>query len=129
MIPEKQAHRRFHDQLRKERGPASAHTCVDCDKPAQEWSWDNGSIENYGTKAFGESFEEYSPRCQPCHRKKDGTGFTHSPETRERMRAAKLGKSQPESQRTARSQSMKQWWADPINRANMMKARNEKRGR
>ena len=120
------AHREFHDRLRKERGPASDNPCADCGRPAQEWSWDNASLETYGTKAVGESFDEYSPRCQPCHRKMDGTGFTHTPETRERMRAAKLGKQQPESQRAARSQSMKQWWADPDNRAKMLQARREK---
>lgn len=95
------AHRKFHDSLRKERGPASNHLCVDCGKPAHEWSWDNGSLEDYGTKAFGESFDEYSPRCRSCHRKKDAAGWSPSEEAREKMRAAKLGRSQGEEHRAA----------------------------
>ena len=123
-----QAHRKFHDRLRKERGPASHHPCVDCGKPAQEWSWDNGSSEDYGTKAIGESFDEYSPRCRSCHRIKDGAGWSPSEETRRKMRAAKLGKSQPETQRTARSESMKKFWANPENRAKMLAARQRRGG-
>ena len=85
------AHREFHDRLRKERGPASNNPCVDCGKPAQEWSWDNGSNEDYGTKAIGESFDEYSPRCRSCHRNRDVKGWSPSEEAREKMSAAKKG--------------------------------------
>lgn len=95
------AHREFHDRLRKERGSASDHPCVDCGKPAQEWSWDNGSSEDYGTKAIGKSFDEYSPRCKSCHRIKDAAGWAHSEETRAKMSAAKTGIPLSEEHRTA----------------------------
>lgn len=103
MITDEQwkAHRDFHVRLRKERGPASNHLCVDCGKPAREWSWDNGSSEDYGTKAIGVSFDEYSPRCRSCHRTKDVAGWSPSEEAREKMRAAKLGKPQSAEHRAA----------------------------
>ncbi len=104
---QRRAHRVFHDHLRKERGPASAQTCVDCGGPAKEWSWNGGSLEDYGSKTFVDDFDQYEPRCQPCHRRKDGTGFTHSPETREKMRVAKLGTHQSPEHRANISAALK----------------------
>lgn len=111
---QRNAHRKFHDHLRKERGSASTYMCVDCDKPAKEWSWDNSSLETYGSKSFGASFDEYSPRCQSCHRKKDGVGFTHSSESREKMRRAKLGTKQTDEHRAAISAGLTGRTRDPF---------------
>ena len=98
---QRQAHLKFHKALRAERGSASAHPCVDCGKPAKEWSWDKGSGDNFGNSAFGDSFDEYSPRCQSCHRRLDAAGWTHSDEARAKMSAAKKGKPLSEAHREA----------------------------
>lgn len=104
---QRRAHRKFHDLLRDERGPASAHSCVDCGKPAKEWSWDKGSGDNFGNSAFGDSFDEYSPRCQSCHRKLDAAGWRHSDETRAKMSAVKQGRPLSDTHREAIRKSLK----------------------
>jgi hypothetical protein len=55
---------RVHRALRRERGPASAHPCVDCGGPAAEWSLNDPVVAN----DFSEDLQRYSPRCRPCHR-------------------------------------------------------------
>lgn len=104
---QRRKHRQFHDRLRAMRGCASDHPCVDCCGPAKEWSWEGGSIETYGDKVFVDDFDQYVPRCQSCHRRKDGTGFTHTLEAREKMRVAKMGKPLSEAHREAIRQGNK----------------------
>ena len=129
---QRRAHRKFHDLLRAEKGPASDHSCVDCDKPAQEWSWDKGSGENFGTKSFGDSFDEYSPRCRSCHRKMDAAGWNHSPETIEKMRAAKIGRPLSEEHRDSIRKSLTGKTRKPFSkewRENMVAAQQRRRAR
>ena len=65
-----------HGRLHRARGPASAHNCVDCRKPAQEWSLKKSAtdVKNdpINGKPFSDNFDDYEPRCTPCHRKYDG---------------------------------------------------------
>lgn len=108
MSPEqRRKHRKFHDRLRAERGPASNYACVDCNGPAKEWSWKGGSGENFGSGAFVENFDQYEPRCQSCHRSKDAKGWKHPEEAIAKMRAAKLGRPLSEEHRRAISNSLK----------------------
>lgn len=104
---QRRAHRQFHDRLRAEKGRAADHSCVDCGKPAKEWSWDGGSGENFGSSAVGDNFDEYSPRCQSCHRKLDAAGWTHSEESRAKMSAAKTGRSLSEDHRNSIRNALK----------------------
>ena len=55
-------YQRLHIGLVKLRGKAKFHLCVDCSKPAQDWSSDT---EEYLT------FEEFNPRCRSCHKLHD----------------------------------------------------------
>ncbi|WP_231974687.1 hypothetical protein, partial [Mycobacterium sp. E1747] len=59
-----------HRVVKNQRGNASEHRCVDCGKPAQQWSYDhtdaNAIIDARGREY---SFEphRYQPRCVACH--------------------------------------------------------------
>jgi hypothetical protein len=49
-----------HLRVRRDRGPATDQTCVDCGQPAKEWS------QIHGTDGQ-DSFAHYVPRCRKCH--------------------------------------------------------------
>lgn len=63
-----------HARVRRRRGRASEHLCVDCGAPAQQWSYDHGdpneSTEEMGGFAvpFSADVDHYEPRCIPCHK-------------------------------------------------------------
>lgn len=54
----------WHGHLRRVKGLATQHNCVDCGKPAREWSQIDGTK---GTDIHN----DYEPRCRPCHLKYD----------------------------------------------------------
>jgi hypothetical protein len=54
----------WHKRVTQARGPASQYACVDCGKPAQDWSTVNPSS--------GDVRERFQPRCRKCHRRYDG---------------------------------------------------------
>lgn len=62
-----------HDRIRRVRGAAKSHACVDCGGPAREWSYDGGDPAQLieilrGTRlAYSLDVSRYSPRCKPCH--------------------------------------------------------------
>lgn len=67
-----------HCRMRADKGPASNHACVDCNKPAQEWSYDNNDPDEFiGQAGLGKGCkyslkpEHYVARCVPCHRRFD----------------------------------------------------------
>ncbi|GAA1736915.1 hypothetical protein [Microcella frigidaquae] len=64
-----------HKRLTVDRGPASAHACVDCGQPAQHWSYSNASPDEL-TDVTGLRYslnqDDYQPRCAPCHSIHDG---------------------------------------------------------
>lgn len=63
----------MHQRIRRLRGQASAHPCVDCNSPAQEWAYDNADPEEReSTKGrFSLDHNHYQPRCKKCHAKFD----------------------------------------------------------
>lgn len=67
----------MHKRLFYDRGKASAHQCVDCGSPAQEWSYDGGCpneiLEVLVIEPIPYTTDQtkYSPRCIKCHRSKD----------------------------------------------------------
>lgn len=70
-----------HTRIHSNRGPASAHPCVDCGAPAEEWSYNHsGRYEltevrhiqsRTTTVTYSTDPAEYDPRCRPCHRRQD----------------------------------------------------------
>lgn len=66
-----------HDRVRRARGAASSHKCVDCGNPANHWSYDHECedeqvrFERGYYVAFSPSVDHYHPRCVPCHKRFD----------------------------------------------------------
>jgi len=60
---EKAAYWARHDQVRKVRGTANRHLCIDCGEQARDWS------QIHGTS--GDLADHYQPRCRSCHMKYD----------------------------------------------------------
>jgi len=54
----------WHHRVKKARGAASGYSCVDCGKPAQDWSTVNSSSDDIWVR--------FQPRCRRCHRYHDG---------------------------------------------------------
>jgi hypothetical protein len=54
----------WHHRVTKARGPASGYACVDCGKPAQDWSTADPSSDDIRLR--------FQPRCRRCHRRNDG---------------------------------------------------------
>ena len=69
----------IHKRLAREKGLARDQLCVDCNSPADEWSYDGGCPnELYETLAhtpiaYSADLARYQPRCLSCHRRKDGS--------------------------------------------------------
>lgn len=65
----------LHERVRRARGPARDHSCIDCHQPASEWSYDhldpNGQVSAEGFP-FSVKIEHYEPRCSSCHYRFDG---------------------------------------------------------
>jgi len=53
----------WHRRVTKARGPASGYACVDCGKPAQDWSTADPSSHDIWVR--------FQPRCRRCHRYHD----------------------------------------------------------
>lgn len=70
----------IHKRLSRTRGPARNFTCVDCGRPAREWSYDgNDPHELVGLVGgfmcpYSLDLDHYEARCVSCHRKYDGAG-------------------------------------------------------
>jgi hypothetical protein len=66
-----------HERLRREQGPASSRDCVDCGAPAEHWSLKRdyrGDLKkNDQDQIWTLDWDDYEPRCVPCHREYDKT--------------------------------------------------------
>lgn len=63
-----------HQRIRRLLGPASDQTCVDCNGPAAEWSYnhdDPNEKTGRGGSVYSRDPKCYSPRCVLCHRGMD----------------------------------------------------------
>lgn len=83
-----------HRRIKRDRGLATTHRCIDCDQPAQQWSYDGGDPDELyydppGKRRLAYSMDQewYSPRCRSCHYLHDG--IEPPPETRVRARGAR----------------------------------------
>ena len=63
-----------HQRLRRGRGPAKSHQCIDCGKQAAHWSYDhsdpNPKIDEKNGP-YSTDLDRYHPRCRPCHKIQD----------------------------------------------------------
>lgn len=73
------AHKRVH----RERGQASAHTCVDCGAQAAQWSYNHNDPDELTgisrasiASRYSADPSYYEPRCHPCHRAFDREELT-----------------------------------------------------
>lgn len=60
-----------HQRLRKARGPARNHPCVDCGEPARHWSWNRDGGVDDSVHPYGLNFDGFVPRCVKCHKRFD----------------------------------------------------------
>lgn len=66
-----------HDRVRRLRGVARLHRCIDCGEPAEDWSYDGNDPAELidQIKPHGSPYsllpKHYDPRCRPCHAAKD----------------------------------------------------------
>ena len=70
--------RAAHNRVDRARGKASAHQCVDCERPAKDWSFDH-LVEPDAITAEGPyslDVNAYSPRCRVCHKALDNAQKT-----------------------------------------------------
>lgn len=75
------AYRTVHSRLTSRRGRASDYPCVDCGKPAQDWSYDNTDPDERTSPQglpYSVDLDHYEPRCKPCHAKFDGWSGRYS---------------------------------------------------
>lgn len=54
----------WHHRVTKARGPARDYPCVDCGRPAKDWSTVNSATDDVQAR--------FQPRCRKCHRRYDG---------------------------------------------------------
>lgn len=57
-------------------GSASDHPCVDCDRPAEDWSYDHTDLDELVDprgRPYSPDPSHYHPRCRRCHKRFDNT--------------------------------------------------------
>ncbi|WP_136057286.1 hypothetical protein [Microbacterium sp. K24] len=70
----------MHSRVRRQRGRARDHACIDCGGPASQWSYDRRD-ENARASAFGPyslDVAHYEPRCVRCHKEFDLTAIARA---------------------------------------------------
>lgn len=70
-----------HKRISRSLGPAAQFMCAECGRQADEWSYDGGDPHELRTDpsirsehqglSYSLNPQFYSPRCRPCHRRRD----------------------------------------------------------
>ena len=82
---DRRAHRRLdpgygaaHERVRRDRGHAQAHPCIDCGGRALQWSYTHDDPNELVVPggvlagiAYSADVNRYAPRCVPCHKRFD----------------------------------------------------------
>jgi hypothetical protein len=68
-----------HFELRRYLGPARSYPCADCQKQAEDWSYQGSAPdERLGSSGpFSRDPSFYVPRCRSCHKRHDVAARTH----------------------------------------------------
>lgn len=70
-------YRAAHARIQRDRGFARDYMCVDCNRPADDWSYDHSDpdeLVSQGGQPYSLDIMCYEPRCTPCHAVFDGVG-------------------------------------------------------
>lgn len=99
---ERPSYQALHDRLRRYRGRASEHRCVECGGQAQDWAYDHSDPEAVVTKvgkkriAYSTDLSRYQPMCRRCHIQFDAAQSRNTRRAAvERQRAAQEGSGEP----------------------------------
>lgn len=63
-----------HLRLKRERGRAREHTCIECGEPAATWAYDHRDddyIADDRGRPYSLDLTHYEPLCVPCHNQRD----------------------------------------------------------
>lgn len=107
-LSDPRAYRTRHAKVARNRGKASSYECVDCGRPAQEWSTVHGATDVTDVN-------QYEPRCIRCHRVYyDGISHWHeaslTPEAREKALKTRHDR-YDDSRRLVKSESATRAWS------------------
>lgn len=68
----------LHAKLRRNRGSARLHACVECGNPAEQWAYDRKDPNEHTrvqvgnrTVTYSSDPSHYEPLCRPCHHERD----------------------------------------------------------
>ena len=85
-LPDIPAYRTVHNRLKAKRGVAASYQCVDCGRPAAQWSYDGSDPDEIRARdgrgyelAYSVDLNRYHPRCIRCHNIFDHPAKTQCP--------------------------------------------------
>ena len=131
MTPHTKQYALNHHLVSKARGPAKGYACEHCGRPAEDWATVAGLDSEQNAL---DPWTGFIALCKKCHRaydKRPGpthwTGRHHSPESIEKIRQAKLGRSNhtPESRQKI-SQALGGKKKSPETRERMRRAQSRR---
>jgi hypothetical protein len=77
-----------HERVRQIRGPASAHPCMHCSEPAEEWAYDHAdpherrAVGKRDAGPYSLDPNHYMPLCRSCHTRFDFPRVGHGTASR-----------------------------------------------
>lgn len=90
----------IHQRIRRKRGSASQHLCIECGGPAHHWAYQHNDpdvLTDPRGYLYSRNEDCYAPMCRRCHQALDGS---HNPAAREAS-AERMRNMSPESRALA----------------------------